>query len=271
MSNQIYHHMEINIKEVASRKGLNLKDICYKCGYKSLPSFYRQINSPETLSMRTLIKIANVIGCEVNDFFSTPQNTAKVICPKCGKEIVVELKSWFCIHYINKTNPTPSECQKTIYNGKFWGNFGFLYWYVPPFPGKCRTWCFSVSSFSFPWVETPHTMPFVCVVLRYLILGGILAHPDHFTLSNRIFRGQPFRWGLMISSTHLWRWLPMVTKLFYISDFWKARQKIFGGLSLRIDLFFGFRGGTRGVSKVSSENQVRGWKGWFFRGVVFRK
>ena len=70
--------MDIYIKDVIKAKGLQLQQVAEKIGYKSLPSFYRQINTPESVSMKTLIKIADAIGCSVNDFFTKPELTNKV-------------------------------------------------------------------------------------------------------------------------------------------------------------------------------------------------
>lgn len=64
--------MDIYIKEVIKAKGMQLQQISEKIGYKSLPSFYRQINEPEKISMRTLLKIAEAADCKVNDFFIKP-------------------------------------------------------------------------------------------------------------------------------------------------------------------------------------------------------
>ena len=90
--------IQLKIKEVAASKGMLLKDVCEKCGYKSLPSFYRQVNNPESLSMRTLIKIADVIGCEVPDLFIGFSNKQEsplptLVCPHCGKEVCVTLSA----------------------------------------------------------------------------------------------------------------------------------------------------------------------------------
>lgn len=88
-----YLIMNIFIKEVIKAKGLQLQQVAEKIGYKSLPSFYRQINSPETLSMKTLLKIAGAIGCSVNDFFIEPSTDERkdiFICPNCGKPIKFE-------------------------------------------------------------------------------------------------------------------------------------------------------------------------------------
>lgn len=86
--------MDIYIKEVIKAKGLQLQQVAEKIGYKSLPSFYRQINAPESISMKTLIKIADATGCTVNDFFREPTEAADaaniILCPNCGKPIRFE-------------------------------------------------------------------------------------------------------------------------------------------------------------------------------------
>lgn len=90
----IYYMIQLKIKEVAAKHGLLLKDVCEKAGYKSLPSFYRQINNPESINMRTLIKIAEVIGCEVNDFFRDEDNqqSPTITCPNCGKTMKLKVE-----------------------------------------------------------------------------------------------------------------------------------------------------------------------------------
>lgn len=86
--------VQLKIKDVAAKNGLLLKDVCEKAGYKSLPSFYRQINNPESINMKTLIRIAEVIGCEVKDFFYDEAITSgpTVTCPKCGEVIPIDVK-----------------------------------------------------------------------------------------------------------------------------------------------------------------------------------
>ena len=84
--------LQLKIKEVASKYGYTLKNVCDMAGYKSLPSFYRQINNPESVNMKTLIRIADVIGCEVKDFFidgekTEDPNELTITCDKCGNVI----------------------------------------------------------------------------------------------------------------------------------------------------------------------------------------
>ncbi len=89
--------IQLRIKEVAKEHGMTLTDVYERCGYKSLPSFYRQINNPESLNMKTLVKIADAIGCEVGDFFvsSHQQEESKgspLVCPHCGKELHIKIE-----------------------------------------------------------------------------------------------------------------------------------------------------------------------------------
>ena len=88
--------IQLRIKEVAQEHGMTLTDVCDRCGYKSLPSFYRQINNPESLNMKTLMKIADAIGCEVGEFFNASYHPAStespLICPHCGKELHIKIE-----------------------------------------------------------------------------------------------------------------------------------------------------------------------------------
>ena len=88
--------IQLRIKEVAQEHGMTLTDVCDRCGYKSLPSFYRQINNPESLNMKTLMKIADAIGCEVGEFFSASYHPAStespLVCPHCGKELKIKIE-----------------------------------------------------------------------------------------------------------------------------------------------------------------------------------
>ena len=85
--------IHLRVKEVASERGLSLKDVCEKAGYKSLPSFYRQINNPESINMKTLIRIAETLGVPVYELFVDVEDLVmsanapdphSLTCPKCG-------------------------------------------------------------------------------------------------------------------------------------------------------------------------------------------
>lgn len=88
--------IQLRIKEVAQEHGMTLTDVCDRCGYKSLPSFYRQINNPESLNMKTLLKIADAIGCEVGEFFNANNQPASsespLVCPHCGKPLKIKIE-----------------------------------------------------------------------------------------------------------------------------------------------------------------------------------
>lgn len=88
--------IQLRIKDVAQEHGMTLTDVCDRCGYKSLPSFYRQINNPESLNMKTLLKIADAIGCEVGEFFNASNHPAStespLVCPYCGKELKITIE-----------------------------------------------------------------------------------------------------------------------------------------------------------------------------------
>jgi hypothetical protein len=88
--------IQLRIKDVAKEHGMTLTDVFNKTSYQSLPSFYRQINNPERLNMKTLMKIAEAIGCEVADFFNDNYHLAStgspLVCPHCGKELHIKIE-----------------------------------------------------------------------------------------------------------------------------------------------------------------------------------
>lgn len=75
-----------NIKKVAREHGKTMLQIAQEMGVAQ-PHISRTINNPR-ITYEDLTKIANIIGCEIQDFF----NEQKIVCPHCGKEIKVELK-----------------------------------------------------------------------------------------------------------------------------------------------------------------------------------
>lgn len=83
--------IDIFVKEWAKYKGLTLQQLCERCGWKSYNSMIRQLNNPDKLSMQTLIKIASVLDCKVNDLFTLPGDDG-IKCPHCGKTIVINLE-----------------------------------------------------------------------------------------------------------------------------------------------------------------------------------
>ena len=85
--------IQLRVKEIAANCGLSLKEVCEKAGYKSLPSFYRQINNPENINMKTLIRIAETLNVPVYELFVDVEDLVTsanapdphlLTCPKCG-------------------------------------------------------------------------------------------------------------------------------------------------------------------------------------------
>lgn len=91
--------MDIFIKQAAKRHGLSLTEVAERAGYKSQPSFSRTINTPESMTLRTLLRIADAIGCPLAEFFTPPaeqgeqskQGELGLRCPWCGKPIRLRL------------------------------------------------------------------------------------------------------------------------------------------------------------------------------------
>ena len=88
--------IQLRIKEVAKEHGMTLTDVFNKTQYQSLQSFYRQINNPESLNMKTLMKIADAIGCEVGDFFNPnyhlKSSDSTLVCPNCGMPLKIKIE-----------------------------------------------------------------------------------------------------------------------------------------------------------------------------------
>ena len=84
-----------NIKAVARKHGKTIKNIAQDMGVLP-PHISRAINNPH-VQLSMLEQIANVIGCEVVEFFVGEQeeNTKSDFefrCPHCGKTICVTKK-----------------------------------------------------------------------------------------------------------------------------------------------------------------------------------
>ena len=90
--------MDIYIKQAAKRHGLSLTEVAERAGYKSQPSFSRTINAPSSMTLRTLQRIADAIGCPLAEFFTpaeqgeqSKQGGLGSCCPWCGKPIRLRL------------------------------------------------------------------------------------------------------------------------------------------------------------------------------------
>lgn len=76
------------IKSIANEHGKTISGMAGEMGVAQ-SHLSRTINNPR-ITLQDLEKIANVIGCNVSDFFSREENT--LICPHCGKPIKINVE-----------------------------------------------------------------------------------------------------------------------------------------------------------------------------------
>lgn len=80
--------MEFRIKEICKEKGILIKDLAQMVGITDV-GLRQSLNGNPTIG--TLEKIASALGVEVTELFR-PSDSSKIICPHCGKLIVVKLE-----------------------------------------------------------------------------------------------------------------------------------------------------------------------------------
>lgn len=78
--------MEYRIKEISKEKGILIKDLAQKIGITDI-GLRQSLNGNPTIG--TLEKIADALDVEVAELFRPPDN-AKIICPHCGKPIIIK-------------------------------------------------------------------------------------------------------------------------------------------------------------------------------------
>lgn len=76
----------MDIKKVIKERGLTVKEVADKMGISSV-GLSQHINGNP--SVQVLARIAEAIGCEVGEFFTSPQS---ITCPHCGKTINVKVE-----------------------------------------------------------------------------------------------------------------------------------------------------------------------------------
>lgn len=85
----------MDVKSIIKEKGFTIEQVAKEMGISRV-TFTQNLSRNPT--MRTLQRIANVLGCKVGDFFkdeivpSVPHSPA-IICPHCGKPIELEIKA----------------------------------------------------------------------------------------------------------------------------------------------------------------------------------
>lgn len=80
--------MKLLIKEIAKEKGITLNEIADKVGIAQ-PSISRIVNGHMNPTINTLEKISDALGVDISDLFKREEKG--LICPHCGKEIIIEL------------------------------------------------------------------------------------------------------------------------------------------------------------------------------------
>ena len=83
----------MDVKSVAKQHGFTLTQVAKEMGVTNITLSQNLARNP---TIKTLRKIADIIGCEVGDFFQderTVTNESEIICSHCGNIIHVELKT----------------------------------------------------------------------------------------------------------------------------------------------------------------------------------
>lgn len=82
--------MVLRIKEILKQRGVTQKGLAEKIGV-SIISISRIAQGEQNPSLDTLQKIAEALGVSLADLFAERENGV-IICPHCGKKILVEAK-----------------------------------------------------------------------------------------------------------------------------------------------------------------------------------
>lgn len=77
----------MDIKKVIKEKGLTVKVVADRMGITSV-GLSQHINGNPTIQV--LERIADAIGCNVGDFFTS--SSVSITCPHCGKPINIKVE-----------------------------------------------------------------------------------------------------------------------------------------------------------------------------------
>ena len=78
----------MRIKETIKEKGYTIEQVAKKMGITRVTLSQNISGNP---SYSTMKRIADVIGCNVGDFFSDEVGNT-ITCPHCGKDIEITIK-----------------------------------------------------------------------------------------------------------------------------------------------------------------------------------
>lgn len=77
------------IKEVISEKGYTITELAKEMGIKR-ETLSRNIKSP---SSNTLERLSKALGVPVWQFFASPNEVQKFVCPTCGTELRINIEN----------------------------------------------------------------------------------------------------------------------------------------------------------------------------------
>lgn len=80
----------MDVKTIIKEKGFTIEQVAKEMG---ITRFTFTQNLSRNPTMRTLQRIADVLGCKVGDFFKDEIETSKptFVCPHCGKPITLHI------------------------------------------------------------------------------------------------------------------------------------------------------------------------------------
>ena len=79
----------VDIKRTIKQNGLTLNQVAEVLGI-SRQGLYFHIQQGDKVSVEILIKIADILGCSVQEFFySEEESGINIKCPHCGKRISI--------------------------------------------------------------------------------------------------------------------------------------------------------------------------------------
>ena len=80
----------MDIKKVIKEHGYTIEDVAKRMGISRVTLSQNMSRNP---TVGTLERIANAINCSVGEFFADEKDASNtIICPHCGKKIVLEAK-----------------------------------------------------------------------------------------------------------------------------------------------------------------------------------
>ena len=82
----------MHIKETLKKRGIKQNDLADRLGINRV-SLSRLLSDKNDMRISTIKKIADAIGCDVAEFFTTEdtEDNNTITCPHCGEKLVINL------------------------------------------------------------------------------------------------------------------------------------------------------------------------------------